>query len=316
VFGKETVTTTLTTTKPTRERIVEIDTRLAELAEQQYRLAQTMRWQADQIHEYAGDKKVAPERTEKYGRRPERQWQMTFAEAVATCEESADSWRQSAVAKYRVMAEEMSALRAEQTELHLVWYEHQWSRFFFVTNTNGHIHESMHCSTCYDTTDYQWLTHLSDRTEAEAVADWGKVLCSVCYPSAPTEWTDGLPLAKVAAREEAARCKAERDAKKLAKALLPDGSTTTLCGVPEMTDRGEYIRKEQITTLAQAKTWLREVSDGHARNSSYRLTDRAWTPDNEEFIVWAIAQKTGSTVEAVAADAKAKAEKKAEKGYW
>jgi len=301
------------TTKPTRERIVEIDTRLAELAEMQYRLTQTMGWQADQIHDCAGDKKVAPERTDTYGRRPERQWQMTFAEAVATCESSADSWRQSAAAKYRVMADEMSALRAEQTELHIVWYEWRWSRYFFVTNTNGHIHESMHCSTCYDTTDYQWLTHLSDRTEAEAVADWGKVLCSVCYPSAPTEWTDGLPVAKIAAREEAARCKAERLAKKLEKALLPDGSTTTLHGAPQMTERGEYTRKEQITTLAQAKTWLREVSDAHAWDSDYALTDRAWTVENEAWVVSAIAQKIGTTPEAVAAEAKAKAQKKIEK---
>lgn len=309
------MTTTLTTTKPTRERIVEIDTRIAELAEKQYRLSMTMSWKANEIHQYAGDKKVTPERTDSYGRRPQPEWQMTFAEAVAICDADTE-WKKKYVDEYRVMAAELDAMRAEQTELHLVWFEFKWSRFYFVTNTNGHIHKDTACSTCYDTTDYQWLTHLSDQTEAEAVADWGKVLCSVCYPSAPTEWTDGEPLAKVAAREEAAVRKAERDAKKLEKALLPDGSMTTLHGAPEMTDRGEYIRKVQITTLAQAKTWLREVSDGHARKSSYLLTDRAWTTGNEAWVVWAIAQKTGSTVEAVAAEAKAKAEKKAEKGYW
>ena len=67
-----------------------------------------------------------------------------------------------------------------------------WSRFYLVTNSNGHIHSSMHCSTCYWDTSFAWLTELSGLTEAEAVAEYGEILCSICYPSAPVEWTNGV----------------------------------------------------------------------------------------------------------------------------
>jgi hypothetical protein len=66
-----------------------------------------------------------------------------------------------------------------------------WSRFFLVTNTNGHIHRSMSCSTCFYSTQFSWLTELSGLTEAEAVAEYGEILCTVCFPSAPVEWTNG-----------------------------------------------------------------------------------------------------------------------------
>lgn len=67
-----------------------------------------------------------------------------------------------------------------------------WSRFFIVNNVGGHIHWTMSCSTCYPTTDFGWLPNLSGLTEADAVEEWGGILCSVCFPSAPVEHTDGV----------------------------------------------------------------------------------------------------------------------------
>lgn len=66
-----------------------------------------------------------------------------------------------------------------------------WSRFFLVVNNNGHIHSSQYCSTCYDTTHFNWLPALSGLTEADAVEAHGAILCTVCFPSAPVEWTNG-----------------------------------------------------------------------------------------------------------------------------
>jgi hypothetical protein len=66
----------------------------------------------------------------------------------------------------------------------------RWNRFFLVQNNGGHIHSSMSCSTCRYTTRFGWLPQISGQTEAEAVAAHGAILCTVCYPSAPTEWTD------------------------------------------------------------------------------------------------------------------------------
>lgn len=65
-----------------------------------------------------------------------------------------------------------------------------WSRFYLVQNNGGHIHSSQRCSTCFITTRFGWLPSVSGKTEAEAVAEFGAILCTVCYPTAPTEWTD------------------------------------------------------------------------------------------------------------------------------
>ena len=63
-----------------------------------------------------------------------------------------------------------------------------WSRFFMVPG--GHIHASLSCKTCNkvgQSTAFTWLPHLSGLTEAEAVAEYGPVLCTVCFPSAPLD---------------------------------------------------------------------------------------------------------------------------------
>jgi len=79
-----------------------------------------------------------------------------------------------------------------------------WSRFFLVNNTGGHIHSSMNCSTCRFDTSFSWLPTLSGLTEAEAVAEHGAILCTVCFPSAPVEWTNQYELE--AAAKAADKC--------------------------------------------------------------------------------------------------------------
>ena len=65
-----------------------------------------------------------------------------------------------------------------------------WSRFFVVAG--GHIHSSRYCSSCNkngSNTSFGWLPELSGLTEADAVAKYGSVLCSICFPTAPVAWT-------------------------------------------------------------------------------------------------------------------------------
>lgn len=90
-----------------------------------------------------------------------------------------------------------------------------WSRFFLVQASGGHIHRDMSCSTCFPTTQYAWLPELSGLTEAEAVEEYGEILCSICYPSAPVEWTRG----------ENKKHAAQRDLDKALKAIAksPEG---------------------------------------------------------------------------------------------
>lgn len=75
-----------------------------------------------------------------------------------------------------------------------------WSRFFLVVSSQGHIHSSMYCSTCYNTTRYGWLPELSGREEVDTIELCGPVLCSVCFPSAPVAWQGGKVRKKEAAR--------------------------------------------------------------------------------------------------------------------
>lgn len=60
-----------------------------------------------------------------------------------------------------------------------------WSRFFLVQ----HIHSNMHCSSFRPTTRVGWLPSVSGLTEAEAVAEHGATLCTICFPSAPVSLT-------------------------------------------------------------------------------------------------------------------------------
>jgi hypothetical protein len=82
------------------------------------------------------------------------------------------------------------AILAEAAPYEAEYLRRPWTRFHLVKNNGGHIHSSMSCSTCFPTTRFGWLPDLSGQTEAEAVAAHGAILCTVCYPSAPTEWTD------------------------------------------------------------------------------------------------------------------------------
>ena len=65
-----------------------------------------------------------------------------------------------------------------------------WSRYWLVTSSDGHIHESTCCSTCNkgkEPTGFALTPFLSGKTSEEAVADLGPALCSVCFPNAPVE---------------------------------------------------------------------------------------------------------------------------------
>lgn len=80
-----------------------------------------------------------------------------------------------------------------------------WSRFFLVQG--GHLHSSMDCSTCNNgkqDTQFCWYPELAGLTERDAVDAVGAVLCTVCFPTAPVEFTNQYDLEKLA--KAARRC--------------------------------------------------------------------------------------------------------------
>ena len=113
----------------------------------------------------------------------------------------ADEYAETLAKRDELLAER-DGLYAERDALEATYSG--WSRFFLVTSSPGHIHSSMHCSTCRWSTTYGWLPELSGQTEAEAVAEHGPTLCTVCFPSAPLDWTSGKKLTAAQAAKRAA----------------------------------------------------------------------------------------------------------------
>lgn len=168
----------------------DFDTQLAEVhtthRKNRARRASTMAT----LHRLAGDKRR--------GHRSTSPWKLTDAEAVEKVTSSAKDGVRGPRYLYTDALEALEAADAavEATETELAEYNAVfvarggWSRFFLVANTNGHIHSSMSCSTCRVTTQFSWLPEVSGKSEKDAVEEHGPMLCSVCFPSAPLEWTN------------------------------------------------------------------------------------------------------------------------------
>lgn len=178
----------------------QIDTVLAELYAEADTARQFTGGALDNLH-YALDERRRPAR-----RGGRSQWPTTHAQAIvkliaAAAEDDpaavSDGWRQAplkALDRLDCARNRVRHLTAQMAPYHAEFTRRGgWSRFFTVTG--GHIHSSLNCQTCHrdgKVTDIGWTPQLSGRTEAEAMAELGRqsfVLCTVCYPHAPLEWT-------------------------------------------------------------------------------------------------------------------------------
>ncbi len=165
---------------------------------------------------------------------------------------------------HKAMDEALLALDAVNAE-----YE-GWSRFFLVQASNGHIHKSLWCSTCFPTTQYAWLPELSGLTEAEAVAEYGGILCSICFPSAPVEWTTGTN------KKDAERKAAEAAMKAIAK--TPEGkavvrkrdivrsSEYALRSIQRRIDRQIYTERYDYTKDCMVPCSIEEIAAQQREN--------------------------------------------------
>jgi hypothetical protein len=171
------------------------------------------------------------------------------------------NWDQDSLTRTEARAEELRATAdaiLAETEPFDAEFERRggWTRAWKVTNAGGHVHRSMHCQTCFVTTEFAWLPQVSGMDESLIVELAASAACTVCYPSAPVDrpttlWTRDEQAAK-AEREARAAAKIERERKRLEKALLPDGSELRV-------SLGHY--PSRISTLATAR---RELTDAIA----------------------------------------------------
>lgn len=180
-------------TTATLRREVEVDTKLADLWGQESKIRGYRDGTKLSLADSLG---IKPE----YVTRTRREVRQSAAELLALAETKLAEGSTSAMTRRRIeenaerwrnYTASIEAIREEAKPLEAIFAAAPWSRFFLVQNHGGHIHSSMHCSTCRPTTPFGWLPNLSGLTEEDAVTEHGPLLCSVCYPTAPVEWTLG-----------------------------------------------------------------------------------------------------------------------------
>lgn len=139
-------------------------------------------------------------------------------EAAATRAKGGEPFQPQYKSYKEGLAEEEAKLKnllAEAKPYEDEYNRRPWRRFFLVTNQNGHIHTSMHCSTCFPDTLFAWMPQYSAMTDEEIVALEAYRCCTVCMPIAPAEQKAAREAYNKQQREAKA---AERQAKKDAKA--------------------------------------------------------------------------------------------------
>ena len=137
---------------------------------------------------------------------------------------------------------EISFINIEIGKLNAIYDQDPWTRAFLVIASNGHVHSSMDCSTCFPTTRYQWLIQYSNDDEATIVEDAGKDACTICYPSAPAEVLNRPSRIVTADKVAKAAAKAERDAKKAARIAKEKANAPTASGEFLTYKEGKWTR--------------------------------------------------------------------------
>lgn len=172
-----------------------------------------------------------------------------------------------------------------------------WSRAYLVTD--GHVHSSMHCSSCNRgefPTRFSWMIDYSGKSMAEIVEAAGERACTICYPDAPVARRDkgenvAVPKSVMLTSEEIERAEAreaeaKRRAEKKARAAL--NAITQPDGTPLRDEMGRDGKQKGsvVKTLRTAKSELKRQcwygyawgdSDGeHERNIQHLGRAVAW----------------------------------------
>jgi hypothetical protein len=195
-------------------------------------------------------------------------------------------------------------------DLNEIYDRDPWTRAFLVINSNGHVHKSQDCSTCFDTTRFQWLVQYSNDDENIIVEDAGQDACTVCYPSAPAEVLNRPSRIVTADKIAKAEAKAEREAKKAARIAKEKANAPTLSGEFLYYKEGKWTR--EIKTERSAITeWFSQYSDSqreivthyydgkaHSEESIQEQKERrAFAGEIAQLICFRLAEKHGITYE-------------------
>ena len=149
---------------------------------------------------------------------------------------------EKAIEKIASIKSEIYKFNVVIAKLNKIYDQDPWTRAFLVINSNGHVHSSMDCNTCFPTTRYNWLIQYSNDDEKTIVEDAGQDACTICYPSAPAEVLNRPSRIVTADKVAKAQAKAERDAKKLARIAKEKASAPTASGEFLIYKEGKWTR--------------------------------------------------------------------------
>lgn len=207
--------------------------------------------------------------------------------------------------------EKIYQVNGEITKLDAIYSQDPWTRAFLVLASNGHVHSSMDCNTCFLTTRYNWLVQYSNDQESEIVEDAGQDACTICYPSAPAETLNRPSRIVTADKIAKAQAKAERDAKKVARIAKEKANAPTASGESILFKEGKWTR-EIKTERSAISEWndlqykinseiVTRYSNGetHTDESIQRQKDeRAFAQEIANLIARNLAEKHGVSFDA------------------
>jgi len=160
---------------------------------------------------------------------------------------------EKAIEKITGIKVEIAKVNIEIAGLNKIYNQDPWTRAFLVINSNGHVHSSMDCNTCFDTTRYNWLIQYSNDDENTIVEDAGQDACTICYPSAPAEVLNRPSRIVTADKIAKAQAKAERDAKREAKLAKQKADAPTKSGEFLYFKDGKYTEEIRTERTAVSK---------------------------------------------------------------
>jgi hypothetical protein len=203
---------------------------------------------------------------------------------------------------------ELVKINVKIIDLNVIYNQDPWTRAFLVLASNGHVHSSMDCNTCFPTTRYNWLVQYSNDEESTIVEDAGQDACTICYPSAPAEVLNRPSRIVTADKVAKAEAKAEREAKKAARIAKDKANAPTASGEFLTYKEGKWTR--EIKTERSAITeWYSQYSDSqrtvvtqyfnnepHSEESIQHQKERiAFAGEIAQLICFNLAEKHGIT---------------------
>lgn len=186
-----------------------------------------------------------------------------------------------------------------------------WQRYWLTQNANGHLHKSQSCSTLYPTTVLAFIPDVSGFSNDEIIENVGETACDICFPNMKHQKPKirlELP-DKKAARLEREQAKAEREAKKNAKAIMGrDGEPvrTKGDGVIKTESEAQRIAVQHLAQFKAIDAGLYQVYNDHI------IPERK---ADTEILIDALAYKRGTDTETQMAELSKKAEAKMKRDY-